>query len=51
MLTKMQQLTSLYMFIRLLIGGQAFLEEANDEEGVEDTLDKRESFESRVLSI
>ena len=44
--------TNLYMFIRLLIGGQALLEEANDEQGVENTLDKRESFvQSRVLSI
>lgn len=43
---------SLCMFIRLLIGGQALLEEANDKEGVENTLDKRESFvQSRVLSI
>ncbi|XP_014666278.1 PREDICTED: uncharacterized protein LOC106808189 [Priapulus caudatus] len=44
--------TSLYMFIRLLIGGQTLLEEANDENDVEDTFDKIESVvQSRVLSI
>ena len=42
--------TSVYMFTRLLIGGQAILQEANTEEG--DTFDERESVvQSRVLSI